>query len=212
MDYALRDLLMFTPEVYLRLFIRVNETLGPWLAVVIAGLAVMGGLLVHPATAARRLAFMVMAAGWGLSAALFMARFYAPINWPVGWLAWAFAGQALLLVMTVLRTPPARAGGLPLTVALAVLSVMSLTTALAAGEWAALALPGATPDMTVLTTILMLALLPRGWRWGLLIVPLLWCLFSLLTHWALGLWRPLGVPAAGLVLGLAIGCWPRRRE
>ncbi|OHV08914.1 hypothetical protein [Kushneria phosphatilytica] len=210
MDYALHDFLMFTPEVYLRLFVRVNATLGPWLALVIAALASMALLLSRNALALRRLAFMLMAAGWGLSAGVFMVRFYAPINWPVGWLAWAFALEALLLLMAAVCTRPEPVRVLSLPGSLVVVTTLSLATAWAAGSWRALSLPAVTPDMTAVTTMLMLVLLPRSWRWGVLIVPLLWCLFSLLIHWALGLWLPLGVSAAGLVIGLAAALWPHR--
>ncbi|WP_162617980.1 hypothetical protein [Salinicola halophilus] len=210
MDYALSDLLMFTPEVYLRLFVRANQSLGLWLAAVVAAIGAVALLLRRARPAARQGALMLVAAGWGLTAAHFLAQLYAPINWPVTGFVWAFALEGVLLGAVALRRPPAPVRTSLLVVALVALSILASLTALAAGTATAVALPGITPDMTAVGTVALLALLPRVWRWPLLVVPVLWCLFSALTHQALALWLPMAVPGVGLVLGAIVACWPSR--
>ncbi|WP_110685131.1 hypothetical protein [Salinicola aestuarinus] len=212
MDYALGDFLMFTPEVYLRLFVRANQALGLWLAAVVAAIAAVALLLRQARPAARQAALLLVAAGWGLSAAVFLAKLYAPINWPVTGFAWAFALEGLLLAAVALRSTPAPVRASSLVVALMALSLLASLTALAAGTVTALALPGVTPDMTAVATVSLLALLPRVWRWPLLIVPILWCLFSALTHQALALWLPMVVPVVGLMLGGIVACWTSRKS
>ncbi|MFC0337416.1 hypothetical protein SAMN05421848_1799 [Kushneria avicenniae] len=208
MDYALNDFLMFTPEVYLRLFERTHLALEPWFWAVPVAWLVMALLLWRAPPRARRLVPVAMAAGWGLTAAIFMLQFYAPINWPVGPFAWLFALEALLLVLLALRVPPVGIGPVVLICWVAVLLALSLMTALEAGTWQALALPGVTPDMTAVTTAVLLMAWPRRWRWGLLMIPLLWCGFSVLVLWALKLWWPLIVPAAGVLIILIATFWP----
>lgn len=210
MEYALGDFLMFTPEVYLRLFERANEWLGRGLWAVVAALAIVPVLLYQPLPWLKRLVPIVMAAGWGLTAALFMLQFYAPINWPVGPFAWVFALEALALVLLALRVPPADSRPVALICWVAVLLALSWATVHETGAWPAIALPVVTPDMTAVATAVLLMAWPRRRRWGLLVIPLLWCGFSVLVHYALNLWWPMVVPAAGLVMGLIAWAWPDR--
>ncbi|WP_457809213.1 hypothetical protein [Kushneria sp. EE4] len=210
MDYALGDFLMFTPEVYLRLFERTNEALGRGLWAAMIALLAVPVLLWQKSLLVRRLVPVAMAAGWALTAALFMLRFYAPINWPVGPFGWVFALEAGLLMVVALRVPPARVGLTALAVWSAVLLALACATVHETDTWQAIALPGVTPDMTAAATAVLLMAWPRRVRWGLLVIPLLWCVFSALGHWAMGLWWPLAVPVAGLLMVLTALAWPDR--
>lgn len=212
MDYALGDFLMFTPEVYLRLFERTNEALGVGLWGVVAVLLTIPLLLYRAPSTLRRLVAVAMAAGWGLTAALFMMRFYAPINWPVGPFAWVFALEAGLLMVAAARVPPARMRLAALAGGSALLLALSWVTVRETDVWQAIALPGVTPDMTAAATAVLLMAWPRRARWGLLVIPLLWCAFSALGHWAMGLWWPMAVPVAGLIFILMAALWPPPRS
>lgn len=212
MDYALGDFLMFTPEVYLRLFERTNQALGVGLWGVVAVLLTIPLLLYRAPSTLRRLVAVAMAAGWGLTAALFMMRFYAPINWPVGPFAWVFALEAGLLMVVAARVPPARMRLVALAGGSALLLALSWVTVRETDTWQAIALPGVTPDMTAATTAVLLMAWPRRARWGLLVIPLLWCAFSALGHWAMGLWWPMAVPVAGLIFILMAALWPPPRS
>lgn len=208
-DYALSDLLMFTSEVYLRLFIRFNEAAWPLqLLALAAGLAIPL-LLTQGFPLARRLAMMLLALAWVATGLGFMGNFYAPINWPVYWFGFAFVAQAMLIgaVAGFFYLPDriSLTGGRgPWLIGLWMLGLLGLPwlTVAATGELAALALFGMTPDVTAAVSIAALILVPRRIRWLLLVIPLLWCAFSAVTLYALGTTGPMLVPLAGLVLGV----------
>lgn len=212
MSYDLRDFLMFTPEVYLRLFVRLNDTLGPWFWPVVLVILAIPAMFCLRVPWLRRLVVAMVAVGWMLTAALFMHRYYAPINWPVSYFAWAFAGEAALFLAMAWRAPPLVARHGRMMAGVGLLLGMTLLTAWSAANWRAIALPGLTPDMTALATLGLLVGESRKWRVILIFVPLLWCLFSVLTHWALGLLLPMVVPAAGVLLALALALWPGPRN
>ncbi|TBW57910.1 hypothetical protein EZI54_05505 [Marinobacter halodurans] len=211
MDYALRDFLMFTPEVYLRLFIRFNEALWPWPLVFPVALAALAGLLSLPQGRARRLGLSLLAVGWVLTALLFLQRYYQPIHWGMTYAVWGFLGQAVLLALLAWRVTPNR---IPLGVGLlGAVAVMGLSTAsaLSAGTPEAMGWPGLTPDATVLLTVMALLAVPWKPRCVLLVVPVLWLLTSALTQWALELRATLLPPVVGLGVAL-LGLWPGSRR
>jgi len=209
LDYALSDLLMFTLEVYQRLFIRLNTDAWPWQAVVVlAGLAVIP-LLLQPGAPYRRGALVLMALAWAGSGAGFLMTYFAPINWPAQPAGVAFLIQAgLILLLACSRFVPAglslqgREGRSFVNLWLFVLLLMPWMSALDAGAWRAVALFGMTPDITALGWVVFSLRVARPVRWLLLIIPLLWCLFSLLTLWELGASLMLLVPLSGLLAGL----------
>lgn len=210
-DYALSDLVMFTPEVYLRLFVRFNEAVWPLqLVALVAGLAIPI-LLTRPTVLARKLAVVLMALAWIFTGLGFMEEYYAPINWPVTYFAYAFVAQAMALAAVAgVWQPPVRLvpghgpGGTLLGLWLLVLVALPWLTAAAAGELAGLALFGLTPDLTTTGSLLLAPLLPRVWRWLLVLLPLGWCLFSLLTLYTLDLTLAMLVPLGGVILALVV--------
>ncbi|WP_111497529.1 hypothetical protein [Marinobacter bohaiensis] len=211
LDYHLRDFLMFTPEVYLRLFVRLNELLWPGALLALLLLALMPWLLASGRVGWRRGAYLILALGWGATALLFLHRFYAPINWAMAYMAWAFGIQALLLVAAGLAAPIRRMdwrwtmGGIVLVLALCA------APALDYGGITAWGWPGLTPAPTVCLTVLLLHPLPGIWRWLLLPVPVVWLLLDGLTHWTLATSWSLVPPVVGALL-LVSALWPTRRR
>lgn len=207
--YSLSDLLMFTPEVYLRLFVRFNEAVWPLqLLALAAGLAIPV-LLTQRFPLARRLAVMLLALAWIATGLGFMGNFYAPINWPVGYFGFAFVAQAMLVgaVAGFFYLPDRislRAGRGPWLIGFWLASLLGLPwlTVLATGQLAGLAVFGMTPDVTATASVAALVLLPRRLRWLLLVIPLVWCLFSTATLYALNMQVPMLVPLAGVVMGI----------
>lgn len=205
-DYTLSDLVMFTPEVYLRLFIRLNEAVWPLQLLALAAGVAIPLLLTRRALMARKLAIALLAMAWVSCGLGFMGHFYAPINWPVAYFGYAFVAQALLTAaVTGIWQPPARwsprgprGSGLLALWVLMLLVLPGLTMA-AASDVRALAIFGLTPDLTVLGAILVSTLSPRKLRWILLLIPALWCGFSALTLLALDMLFPVLVPLAGLL-------------
>ncbi len=212
LSYSLSDFLMFGPEVFLRLFVRINQDFWPWQGIAIAMMLLIAGLLVRGDTLSKRAILLLLAAAWLWSGAGFLMEYYGPINSPAAWFGWAFILQAALLTVAALVWPwdgrtaePARrwragAGWLVMTALLPMLVVAQ------SGTWHAVALFGIAPDVTVAASIPCLLLLPRRVRWLFLLLPFLWCLFSAATLWALGMGLMFVLPAAALALTIA-GFW-----
>ncbi len=212
LSYSLSDFLMFGPEVFLRLFVRINQEFWPWQGIAVVMMLLIAGLLVRGDKLAKRGVLLLIAAAWVWSGAGFRMEFYGPINIPAPWFGWAFILQAALLTVAALVWPwdgnadrPARRwqtgiGWLVITALLPLLVVAQ------SGNWQAVALFGIAPDVTVAATIPCLLLLPRRVRWLFLLLPLLWCLFSAATLWTLGTRLMVALPAAALVLTI-VGFW-----
>lgn len=214
LSYSLQDFVMFGPQVFLRLFIRINQDLWPWPVLALLVSVAVPVLLLKQGTSARRLVLGLVAVAWITSGYGFLVGYFGPINWPAGWFGWAFVVQGAVLAVASL------AGGVndqqPYLRALAVVwlvAVCGLPWAVVAqtGDWQAIALFGVAPGTTVAAGVLMFALLPGPWRWLYLIVPVLWTLFSAAMLWGLRTWWLLAAPLATLMfMGAAVWFSPRR--
>lgn len=98
LSYSLQDFLMFGPQVFLRLFIRLNQDVWPWQLLIVPLTLVVPWLICRPAPALRRLAVWLVAAAWIVSGAVFLIRYFGEINWPAAWFGWAFVAQGLVMV------------------------------------------------------------------------------------------------------------------
>jgi len=211
--YGPRDLLMFSQQTDYRLFELYNLAWWPLQLLALAlGAAVLvlwrrGGERAGRAIAAI-LALCWLWVDWG-----FHWQRYARINWAASYFALAFVAQALLLLwLGALRgrlTPaPAtrlqqRAGlGLLLFAAL----VFPLTGPLLGRSWTQAELFGMAPDPTALATLGVVLLAGARPAWGLLPIPVVWCLLSGATLWAMDSPDFAVVPLAALfALILAVG-------
>lgn len=216
--YRLSDFLMFTPSTYYRLFERNNGALWPLQVLTLAlGLVLTG---VAWRGAGRRLVLPgLLALVWAFVAWAFHWQHYAPINLAAKWFAAAFVLEALLLAWwAALRgATPASASGskVGLVVALFGLGLLPLIGPLLGRSWAAIELFGIAPDPTATVTLGLL--LMAGAPALLLAVPLLWCVASWATLWAMDAgdaWVMLGVGLAvvgGLVEGRVRRAWQSSR-
>jgi hypothetical protein len=189
--YRLSDFLMFEPETYYRLFELYNRDLWPvQILAVVAGV----GLLVlirprgEPGTTHMPLMAAMLALAWLWIAWAFHWRRYAPINLAAGAFAAAFALQGLALAVAARRSslvaaPPHRTD--PVGFVLAGLGVLlqPLAGPLLGRGWFQMEFAGLAPDPT--TTVTLGVLLATGGSPILYIVPLLWCLTTGATLWAM---------------------------
>lgn len=205
--YALQDFLMFSPEVYLRLFLRLHQQAWPWTLLALCGLA-LPWLLTRSGVAARRLAVLLMALAMCVAALGFLHTYYQPINWPVGYAVVAFLGQGAVLALLSLgpRLPRRQRPGWPVA-AFATMLLLPWLVVAATGQWQGPAVYGLTPDLTAAVTILCTAGWSRPWRWLLIPVPALWSLFSLLTLYALGLYALMVTPLIAILAALWLLAW-----
>lgn len=184
--YTLSDFLLFSPQIYMRLFGLHNEALWPWqIAAVIAGLALLMAL---QGDNGRRGALLVAGTAWLLVAWLWFLERYATINWAADWFAAGFALQTLLLWIAALR-PGAEAGSLARAVgfALMVFGVLAqpFLPALLGRDWQQGEVFALMPDPTVIATLGLLLTLRASWL--LFVLPLLWCVIDGATLWTMEL-------------------------
>ena len=98
LSYRLSDLLMFTPEVYFRLFERYNAAF--WPGQLVALLVAIWMIVVTRDTGPRQSRWVagVTGAVWLFIAWAFFLRFYSEIFLAAPWFAVGFALQGLLLI------------------------------------------------------------------------------------------------------------------
>ncbi len=188
--YTFRDLLLFSARTYDRLFEIYNAAIWPaQVAALLLGAAILWLLLRRDGRGAARGAFAIpaiLAAGWLWIGVAFLAKRYATINWSAGYFAWAFGAEAaLLLVFAVIRpglafeSPADLRGRIGLGIFLLAFVALPLVDALLGRGWRGCQLFLLCPDPTVIGTLgLLLCAVPRGRRSLLMIIPVLWCLYT----------------------------------
>lgn len=215
--YQLDDFLLFSPRSYWRLFEAQNAALWPLQVVTMAaGLTLVVMVLRWPHRAKLAMG-LVFSLAWAFLAWSFLLQRYAAINWAVAYAAPAFFVQALLLLGAALL--PGRVfgridaiGRLGLALSLAGLLLYPALAPIAGRPLASAEVFGIAPDPTVIVTMGLLLTARGRWLAVLLPIPLLWCVFSGLTLYAMGerqAWLPLASAALAVVLG-AMRLLPRR--
>jgi hypothetical protein len=215
-SYTFSDFLLFSPRTYYRLIEHHNEALWPGQIVTIGLGLVIAGLLRRRAPWRGRAVSAIVAVLWSWVAWAFLWQRYATINWAASYLVGLLAVEVLLLVWIgvfrgrlsfgLSRDAAGIAG-----IALFTLSLVAyplLAPALGRG-WGQSETFGISPDPTVIATLGVLLLAQGPPRWGLLAVPVLWCLVSGATLLAMGspeAW----VPPAAALLAVAASAWPGR--
>lgn len=215
-SYTLSDFLLFSPRTYYRLLERYNEALWPAQILTLGiGLGIFG-LLRRPGAWQGRLIAAILAILWGWIGWAFLWKRYATINWAAIYLVPLFAVQVLLLLWTgvvrpglAFRSGRHRAGLLGTALLFLSLALYPVMAPVSGRPWQQAEIFGIAPDPTAIATMGLLLLSGGRTRWGLLVVPVLWCLVSGATLWALGspeAWVP---PLAAL---LALAASIRRRR
>lgn len=208
--YSLSDFLLFSPRTYYRLMERYNTAVWPAHILTLAvGLGLLA--LLRPATGTRgRIISGFLALLWIWVAWAFLWRRYATINWAVVYLLPLFVLLIVLLVWTgVIRNRLRFTGSGVIGAAGRALLVLALAypvvAPLVGRTWLQAEIFGIAPDPTAIGTAGLLLLTDGRARWELLAVPLLWCLVSGLTLWAMGSPEALLPPAVALILIVAAG-------
>jgi hypothetical protein len=205
--YTLSDFLMFSPRTYYRLIERYNVALWPAHILTMGlGLLIFSLLRGHVAWQGRTIS-MILALLWAWITGAFLWARYATINWAVIYLLPLFAIEVLLLAwIGVIRGRLSfnLSADLPgiLGIGLFLCSLVLYPTLgpLLGRGWRQSEVFGLAPDPTVIGT-LGLALLARRERpsWELITIPVLWCLISGATLFAIASpvsWVP---PTAGVL-------------
>jgi hypothetical protein len=206
-SYRLSDFLLFSPRTYWRLFELHNEALWPLpLAMLALGLAALALAVLRPRHHGRLIA-VLLALLWAFVGWSFLWQRYATINWAVTYIAPLFALEALLLVIVggMRDRLAAEQRGLHRVASLALIAVglcYFLLAPLSGRPWQGAEFFGTAPDPTAVATLGFL-LSGRGKAIALLYpIPLLWCLVSSATLWAMDdpeAWVPLAAAALAAV-------------
>jgi hypothetical protein len=211
LSYSLQDILMFSPRVYYRLIEQYNADLWPagFLAFGAGGAILLR--MLRPSDVASRICFVILGLAWAWTGWAFLWGRFAAINWPMLYVAPAFALEALLLaglgIAGTITLAPRR--NLPALIVFAAALLYPLVARLTGRDWASAEVFGLMPDPTVIATLALLAASAGPWRWVLMVVPALWCVISSLTLWTMGA-AEFFVPAAAVVITIGIGLAPDR--
>jgi Family of unknown function (DUF6064) len=190
--YTLSDFLLFSPRTYYRMIERYNAAVWPGQLVALGLGIAIAWLLYRSGRWQRRIVSAVLALLWSWIAWAFLWKRYAAINWAATWFAWAFAIEAVLLaavggVRGRMSFQPKRDAGSAIGLGLFVAAVAfyPLLAPFQGRGWRQAEVFGVMPDPTVLGTLGLL-LLAEGApsRWALA-VPVLWCIVSGATLWAI---------------------------
>ena len=214
--YTLSDLLMFSPEVYFRLFVLYNQAVWPGQVGVVVLTGAILALTRRPSAAATRMVAGLMAGSWAGIAGFFLLQRYAEINLAAPWFAAGFALQAVLWAGVAVAGRPrfawagSRDGAAGLVVLIVAAVVVPLLGPLSGRPWAGVELFGLAPDPTALGSLGLLWMARgRGARL-LAVLPLLWCLVTGLTYLVMD--QAVGLVAAvlGVVAAVRIASRPVR--
>lgn len=190
--YSLRDLLMFSPQTYYRLFELYNAEMWPAHTFTISlGVAIL--FLMHRGgeNSARWIA-AILAAAWFWVAWAFHWQHYAQINLAANYFAWAFVAEALLLMWVglvrnrlLINPPSVLRQRMGMGIFLFALFIHPLIGMMLGRNWTQAELFGMTPDPTALATLGLLLLANFRAFWVLAPIPLFWCLASGATLWVM---------------------------
>lgn len=191
-SYSLRDLLLFSPRTYYRLFELYNIELWPLQLFFLAlGVAVLL-LWRRRGDMAGRVLAAILALCWLWVAWAYHSQRYANINWAASYFALAFALEALLLLWLGVvrdRLSIAPGGGVRQRIGLVLfvfaLLCFPLIGPLLGRSWPQAEIFGMAPDPTALATLGILLLCGVRPLWWLFPIPLAWCLISGATLWAM---------------------------
>ncbi|WP_157934584.1 DUF6064 family protein [Microvirga ossetica] len=205
------DFLLFSARTYYRLFELYNRAIWPaQILALLLGLVVLWWL--QRGNPRQGVVTVILAAGWLWTAWAYHLEHYNTINWAARYFAIGFVIEAVLLIWTgVIRNRlsfhPYRdwIGRTGIGLVLFALVVQPLIGPLVGRDWKQAEIFGVAPDPTVLATLGILLTVDKRPPWGLMIIPLIWCLISGATLWTMGSPDAWVMPVAALgALGLAV--------
>jgi len=209
--YRLSNFLLFSPRTYYRLFELYNAEIWPGQIVgLLVGLVILA-LLLKPGSWQGRLICALLAACWLWVAWAYHYSRYAWINWAATYFAIAFAIEAFLQIALGVgqglawreNAPWIRRVGIGVVIFAVVLQ--PLIGPLMGRSWSQVEIFAVAPDPTVMATLGVL-IAARGWaKWLLLPIPILWCLVSGATAWAMQSYDAAVMPAVAALVILAAG-------
>lgn len=213
--YSLSDFILFSPRTYYRLLERHNVALWPGHILALGLGLVVAGLLRRPTASHQRVVSALLAVLWAWVAWAFFWNRYATINWAAVYIVPLFAVEVLLLIwigvvhqrLSWVAKRDA-AGVIGPTLFIVGLALYPALAPLLGRPWQQAEVFGVAPDPTAIATLGLLLLAQGRPRWELMAVPVIWCVLSGATLWALGspeAW----IPPLAAGLGIVVSVWRR---
>ncbi|MCW5659111.1 MAG: hypothetical protein KIT60_15525 [Burkholderiaceae bacterium] len=214
--YRLDSFLLFSARTYQRLIENYNADVWPLqMVALMAGVGLLLWLGRPHSPRRDRVVFVLLAFAWWWLAWGFLHRRFAPINWSADYAALLFALQGVALLWVALaRRGMVRRRHLsptdPIAITLIVIGVIvyPFIATILGRPWSQAEVFAVMPDPTVITTLGLL-LLAEPPRRVLLIVPVLWCLYSGAMGWGLRAGHAWVPPAVALLAAVCLQ-WRRR--
>jgi hypothetical protein len=208
--YSLSDFLLFSARTYYRLIELYNIDIWPAQSVALALGCILLALIWRPRPGQGRFVAAILMACWIWVAWAFHWRHFVTINWAATYFAYAFAAEALLLLVfgivgdELAFEPGSVTHRIGFAVVLFALFLQPLIAPLSGRGWLQAEVFGVAPDPTVVATLGILLAGGRRALWRLGVIPFLWCGLSGAVTWTLGSPEaPVMLIAALVVLGAA---------
>ncbi|MCG6970918.1 MAG: DUF6064 family protein [Gammaproteobacteria bacterium] len=190
--YRPSDFLLFSQHTYYRLFELYNTAIWPLHILSLAlGIAILLLVWWKPPWQGRVIT-AILAACWLWVAYAYHLQRYATINWAATYFSAGFTIQAALLIWTGIFRGRLTYQGVPtalkrsgLGIFLFALILQPFATLAFGRNWHQSEVFGIAPDPTVIATLGLLLLTYGNTFWGLLIIPVLWCVISAVTLWTM---------------------------
>ena len=206
-SYSLSDFLLFSPRTYYRLIERYNMAVWPAQLVTLGlGLGVLGLLRLQKPWQGRIISGIV-ALLWGGVAWAFLWNRYATINWAIVYVVPLFVLQVLLLLWSAtrrqalsFRVSPNASGVAGVGLLAFSVAAYPLLAPMLGRTWRQVEVFGIAPDPTAIGTAGLFLLMHGRSRLIFLAIPVLWCVISGLTLWAMDSPDALLPPLAALII------------
>ena len=190
--YSLSDFLLFSGRTYHRLFELYNIDIWPAQSVALALGCVLLALLWRPRAGQGRFIAAILALCWIWVAWAFHWRHFTTINWAGTYFAYAFAFEALLLIVfgvcndDLAFAPGSLSHRVGFALVLFAVCGVPLIAPLVGGGWLQSQVFGVTPDPTAVATLGTLLAGGRRALWRMGIIPWISCVLSGAVTWTLG--------------------------
>ena len=196
-NFTLSDMLMFSTDTYVRMFELYNADIWP---LHIVALLIGSGLLAahwwrnEVSSRLLRTAYISLGLSWLWIAYAFHAQRYATINLGGKGFAILFALEGLLILALAWAANSGRLldknklqSPAPIAHALLLIGIVAwpIASVFATGEWRSVQLFALTPDATAIGSLGLFLLAPSPNKYLLCVIPIIWCVISAATHWAL---------------------------
>ncbi len=214
-SYSLSDFLLFSPQVYERLFVLHNQDFWPAQLVSLGLGAAVLILLVRGTPASTRIAFLILGAAWLVVGGAFFLGRYQTINWLGSYIAPLAGIQGALLILLGLRGATGLISStnhrVAHTIGVGVLTSGLLYPVIEVATGTSMRgaqFFGLTPDPTAVASLGAIALLNGRVRLVSALIPAMWCVVTALTLSTLGR-SDFAIAPVLLALAILAIAWPR---